>query len=162
MSDICVLLYSSLATDQIQIVNSRRLEDALIGRKIRFEKVDGSLPDNKEIRDAMFAVSGQRGKYPQCFLKDDNAQFRFMGLWDEIEGLLECDSIPTDVLLANPQIKTFDQVFIRSCFLYHNVTLISLICTLYYVPFLRCLLLPPGAETAIVLFLGGNFASEVL
>lgn len=111
MSHTCVFLYSSLATDQIQVVNSRRLEDSLSGRKIQFEKVDGSLAENKEVRDIMFASSGQRGKYPQCFLKSDGGDYVFVGLWEEIEGLLECDTIPAEVLAANPQIKTFEQVF---------------------------------------------------
>ena len=110
MSHTCVFLYSSLATDQIQVVNSRRLEDSLSGRKIQFEKVDGSLAENKEMRDIMFASSGQRGKYPQCFLKSESGGYNFVGLWEEIESLLECDTIPPEVLAANPTIKTFEQV----------------------------------------------------
>lgn len=110
MSDVCVFLYSSLASDQIQVVNSRRLEDSLIGRKVQFDKVDGSLAENKEVRDALFASSGQRGKYPQCFLKNEAGEYEFVGLWDEVEALLECDTLPAEVLAANPQIKTFDTV----------------------------------------------------
>lgn len=110
MSQTAVLLYSSLATDQIQVVNSRRLEDVLKGNKIQFEKVDGSYPDNKDLRDILFGVSGQRGKYPQCFLKDDSGSYTFVGLWEEVESLVECDTIPAEVLAANPQIKTFAQV----------------------------------------------------
>ncbi len=110
MSAIAVFLYSSLATDQIQVVNSRRLEDSLAGRKVQFEKVDGSLAENKEVRDVLFGCSGQRGKYPQCFLRSESGEYTFVGLWEEVESLLECDSIPAEVLAANPQIKTFDHV----------------------------------------------------
>ena len=87
MTESCILLYSSLATDQIQVVNSRRLEDSLSGRKIQFEKIDGSMTDSKEIRDALFSVSGQRGKYPQCFLKAEDGAYAFVGLWEEIENV---------------------------------------------------------------------------
>lgn len=111
MSQTAVLLYSSLATDQIQVVNSRRLEDVLKGNKVQFEKVDGSYPDNKDLRDILFGVSGQRGKYPQCFLKDESGSYTFVGLWEEVESLIECDTIPAEVLAANPQIKTFAQVW---------------------------------------------------
>ena len=110
MSYTSVLLFSSLATDQIQVVNSRRLEDALVGRKIQFEKVDGSMVEQKELRDVLFSVSGQRGKYPQCFLKGEDGSYQFVGLWEDVEGLLECDTIPAEVLASNPQIKTFEQV----------------------------------------------------
>ena len=111
MSETAILLFSNLATDQIQVVNSTRLENVLAGNKIQFEKVDGSYPDNKELRDVLFGVSGQRGKYPQCFLKEESGSYRFVGLWDEVESLIECNTIPADVLASNPQIKTFDQVF---------------------------------------------------
>ena len=109
MTDRCVILISSLATDQIQIVNSRRLEDSIKGNKIQFDKFDGSLPENKEIRDKLFGVSGLRGKYPQCFLESDGA-YRFIGLWDQIEELIESDTIPVEVLDANPSIPTFKKV----------------------------------------------------
>jgi hypothetical protein len=111
MSQTAILLFSSLATDQIQVVNSRRLEDSLASKKLHFEKVDGSLIDNKEVRDTLFGISGQRGKYPQCFIKDSDNVIQFVGLWDEIESLLECDTLGAEVLEANPSIKTFDKVF---------------------------------------------------
>lgn len=117
MTDKCILLFSSLATDQIQLVNSRRLEDVLLGNKIQFDKVDGSLVENKEIRDKLFASSGLRGKYPQCFLESDGV-YRFIGLWDQIEELVESDTIPADVLAANPSIQTFKAV--RTVVLIHE------------------------------------------
>lgn len=109
MTDKCILLFSSLATDQIQLVNSRRLEDVLLGNKIQFDKIDGSLVENKDIRDKLFASSGLRGKYPQCFLESDGV-YRFIGLWDHMEELVESDTIPADILAANPSIQTFKSV----------------------------------------------------
>jgi hypothetical protein len=104
-----IMLVSGLSTDQIQIVNTRRLEDALKGKKISFDKVDGSLAENKELRDALFGVSGQRGKYPQCFITDGTTH-RFIGMWEEMESLLDCDALPKDILEANPGIQTFSKV----------------------------------------------------
>ncbi len=114
MTERCVFLHSSLATDQIQIVNSRRLEDVLIGNKIQFEKIDGSLTENKEVRDKLFAVSNLRGKYPQCFLESDGT-YRFLGLWEKLEEMIECDTIPAEVLEANPSIQTFKKVILIAC-----------------------------------------------
>lgn len=110
MSVTCVFLYSSLSTDQIQLVNSRRMEDSLIAKKIHFEKIDGSAPENKEQRDILFGVSQQRGKYPQCFLKHEDGTYSFVGTWDDFESLIECSELPADVLEANPQIQTFEKV----------------------------------------------------
>eukprot|EP01039_Chlorochromonas_danica_P000503 gene503-542_t len=110
MSETAVFLYSSLATDQIQIVNTRRLEDVLNGNKLVFLKVDGSQAGEKEIRDQLFSVSGHRGKYPQCFIKGEDGSFRFVGLWEEVESLVDCDALPADILAANPNISTFKKV----------------------------------------------------
>eukprot|EP01031_Cornospumella_fuschlensis_P038215 gene38215-46436_t len=110
MTERAVFLYSSLATDQIQIVNSRRLEDVLNGKKLVFDRVDGSQTEQKDIRDELFKVSGHRGKYPQCFIKGDTG-YRFVGLWDEVESLVDCDALPADVLASNPSISTFTKVF---------------------------------------------------
>lgn len=104
-----MFLYSSLATDQIQIVNSRRLEDVLIGKKMVFDRVDGSQTEQKDIRDELFKVSGLRGKYPQLFIKGE-AGYRFIGLWEEVESLVDCDALPADILASNPTINTFSKV----------------------------------------------------
>ena len=103
------MLFSGLSTDQISIVNTRRLEDALRGKKVPFDKIDGSLAENKELRDALFSISGQRGKYPQCFISDGTTH-RFVGMWEEIESLLDCDSLPKDILDGNASIQTFSKV----------------------------------------------------
>ncbi len=104
-----MLLFSGLATDQIQIVNSRRLEDVLSSKKLVFDKIDGSLAEHKTIRDELFAISGQRGKYPQCFIKSVDG-YKFIGFWEELQSLIDCDSLPPDVISANPTIPTFSKV----------------------------------------------------
>jgi hypothetical protein len=74
------------------------------------EKIDGAYPDNKAIRDELFNISQHRGKYPQCFLKDESGAYKFVGLWEDVESLVECNTLPADVLASNPQIQTFNQV----------------------------------------------------
>lgn len=109
MEERAIVLVSSLSTDQIQIVNSRRIEDALKGKNMSYDRVDGAMPENKDLRDKLFGISGQRGKYPQCFIQRGD-ECRFVGMWDEIESLLDCDALPADVLSANPTIPTFSKV----------------------------------------------------
>jgi hypothetical protein len=83
----------------------------LISKRIDFESVDGSLPEVKEQRDQLFACSGQRGKYPQLFLRAADGSLRYIGKWDEVQELCECDDLPKDLLDSNPDIKTFSKVF---------------------------------------------------
>ena len=109
---IAFVLVSGLTTDQIQMVNTRRLESLIEGKKYAFERIDGALADNKEIRDTLFGISGQRGKYPQCFVADGNGGYRFIGLWEEVEQLVDCDALPQDVLAANPNIPSLSMVSI--------------------------------------------------
>jgi hypothetical protein len=83
MSGKVVILVSSLNASSVQEVAQRRLEDFVAG-KYAYEKVDGSMPDNKPVRDILFAASGQRGKYPQSFIKKEDGSYTFIGLWDEV------------------------------------------------------------------------------
>ena len=99
-----VLLVSSLTTDQIAEVNQRKAENMLVGQKVVFEKIDGSLEENKLIRDKLFGVSNLRAKYPQVFIKKGD-EFEFVGNYDTMEQLNECDSLPHDVFDANPTLK---------------------------------------------------------
>jgi hypothetical protein len=80
----------------------------------------------------LFNVSQHRGKYPQCFLKDESGAYKFVGLWEDVESLVECNTLPADVLAANPQIQTFNQVQYR-CSLYGTL-LFKSVCLFRYVP----------------------------
>mmetsp|Transcript_872 Transcript_872/g.1158 ORF Transcript_872/g.1158 Transcript_872/m.1158 type:complete len:118 (+) Transcript_872:26-379(+) len=108
----CILLVSSLSTDPIQVVNTRRLQDAIESKKLLYETIDGSMAESKDQRDRLFSKSTIR-KYPQCFIENDGGELEYVGIWDDIESLLDSDSLPADVLAAHPEIKTFTKVFER-------------------------------------------------
>ncbi len=55
---------------------------ALSFNQVRYETIDGSMEENKEKRNALFAISGVRGKYPQVFIDD-----KYIGDWEVIEGV---------------------------------------------------------------------------
>jgi hypothetical protein len=88
MSEKCLILVTSLISDPVQEVNQRRLEDVLGSKGIAFDSVDGSLAENKEVRDTLFQISNQRGKYPQCFIKKADGTYAFVGLWEEVSSFL--------------------------------------------------------------------------
>lgn len=60
----------------------------------------------------MFIISGLGVEYPQCFL-NNNGVYEFVGQWETIETLEECDSIPAEILAGHPEIKTFTSVFFK-------------------------------------------------
>ena len=78
----------------------------------------------KERRNKLFS-KGLRGQYPQVFLVsggeggdarggkggDDNETITFIGLYEAVQDLNEMNDLPVEVLKANPQLQTFDQVF---------------------------------------------------
>jgi hypothetical protein len=65
------------------------------------------LPENKDMRSAMFECSGKRGSYPQVFIKDAAGAYTSVGDFDEVQSLNDTDSLPPDVLEANPQVTSF-------------------------------------------------------
>ena len=87
----------------------------LIGKKIVFDKVDGSVEETKELRNTLFSVSNIRGKYPQCFIANLDGSYEFIGGWEEIEGFAESDTLPSDFLISNPDVKTFSKVIKIYC-----------------------------------------------
>ena len=92
-------------------VRQRKLVASMESKKVRFVEVDGSDPEQKDMRSTLFDISGLRGKYPQVFLQDAGNHYSFVGDWDEFEGLLDSDGLPPNVLKENPGIKTFTTVF---------------------------------------------------
>jgi len=111
MADTIVLLVSSTTTDSAQEIGQRRLTDMLLSKKLKVETIDGSLPENKDKRDELFGISSLRGKYPQIFIQGADGTKKFVGQWEKVQELVECDDLPADVLAANPTIETFSKTF---------------------------------------------------
>jgi len=107
----CLLLVTSSEYNQAQFGNSERARVLLAGQSCACEEIDGALPEHKARRDELFALSGTRGGYPQVFLQKADGAVEFVGLWEKLEELNECGSLPADVLAANPQVPTFQRVF---------------------------------------------------
>lgn len=93
MSDTVVILCTSAPQTLVEVAQNR-LDNVITAKKLAVERYDGCLPENKELRDKFFTLSAQRGKYPQVFLRKDDDSYTFVGLWEQVESLLECDSFP--------------------------------------------------------------------
>jgi len=82
------------------------LDRASSGIGLEVEEVDGSLPENRDLRTKLFVLSGERGKYPQVFVRaasdnsNDNEQYAFFGLFDEIETQNDCGTLEPALLRA--------------------------------------------------------------
>jgi hypothetical protein len=61
------------------------------------EFVDGSSPDDRSRRNALFALGGLRGVYPQLFVRNSNGDIRFFGDFERIELLNDCRTLVHEI-----------------------------------------------------------------
>ena len=80
-----VLLWSSITTSPKQSLNQKRMHDLLLLKKIRFELCDGSQDENRKYRNQFWAISKERGKYPQIFVIENENNAKFIGDADTIQ-----------------------------------------------------------------------------
>ena len=114
---ICLL--SNGVADRTQAHRQLQALNILQVRQTPHEVVDGMDPAQRHIRDELFRISGVRGNYPQFFVERqvDNGyggtirSVEFWGNYDTFENLNEVDSLPPHLLLANPEVETWDNVF---------------------------------------------------
>ncbi len=97
MSGQVVMLFSTLSIEQRG--HSNQMDALLQAHKLDVMKIDGSDASQKDLRDRLFGISGMRGKYPQCFVKRLD-HYEFVGLWDKVEALGECESLGKGKLLV--------------------------------------------------------------
>ena len=108
--DGVVLLVTSMPSTSVIDGAQNFLRNIFRGKKIPVEEIDGLKPENKEARSELFACSGLRGQYPQVFTRAGGA-LAFVGDFEKIQSLNDCEDLPADVLAANPAIETFSAVF---------------------------------------------------
>jgi hypothetical protein len=97
-----------------QLMHQERAMMLFESMGIPYKCMDGSAPDRKDERNALFQLSGLRGIYPQFFLVQgdtgNNDKLRCLGDYDAIEGINEASTLPNDVLQDNPTILTWDRL----------------------------------------------------
>ena len=108
--DGVVLLVTSMPSTSVVDGAQTFLRNIFRGKKIPVAEVDGLKPENKETRSELFACSGLRGQYPQVFIRSGGA-LSFVGDFEKLQSLNDCEDLPADVLAANPSIETFGAVF---------------------------------------------------
>ena len=108
MSKTCLLLITSTPNTSACESHQRKVEDWLKGRKCVFKTLDGCVDDNKDMRNNLWAVSGVRADYPQLFLVGEDST-EFVGNYETVEGMVECNDLSAEIMAANPDIKTFDK-----------------------------------------------------
>lgn len=112
MSSTILILCSLTSMDMVTNNAQKRVQDLMLGKKLKFEIIDGSDSNNKLKRDELFNISklNPRAKYPQVFIVNGDI-YNFIGSYDEIESLVDCESLPNEILESNPDIKTFSKVY---------------------------------------------------
>ena len=87
-----VIVLMTTSGDQRSV---RMIGDALERKGVKHEQVDGSAPDNKERRSALFAISGKGAVYPQVFLQvGEDISFVSAGADDDASSFLSlCASL---------------------------------------------------------------------
>lgn len=118
-----ICLISNGVADRVQAHRQLFALNILNVRQTPYEVVDGMDPDQRQRRDELFRISDIRGNYPQFFVERqvDNGyggkktKMEFWGSYERMEQLNEVDSLPPDVLLANPDVETWERVFGDCC-----------------------------------------------
>lgn len=106
-----VVLISNGVSDRTQATNQDRTLTLLKAKKTPHVTIDGMNPDQRDIRNELFEVSGMRGNYPQLFFVFRDGSTTFLGGWEKIETINDASDLPADVLQGNPEIETWTSVF---------------------------------------------------
>mmetsp|Transcript_1373 Transcript_1373/g.2744 ORF Transcript_1373/g.2744 Transcript_1373/m.2744 type:complete len:116 (+) Transcript_1373:22-369(+) len=110
MPSIALVLTTSTPSTMDQEGNQRKVLDWMTAFKIEHKVIDGADQAVKELRNELFTISGQRGKYPQVFLTDQVEKTEFIGDYEKILSLVEDNSTPEETLKA-AGLKNFHMVF---------------------------------------------------
>jgi phage antirepressor YoqD-like protein len=102
-----VVLMSTFGSNVQQKTNQERLRTILAANGIVAVEVDGSMPENKELRNELFEISGIRGNFPQVFVEDDDFNYTYIGGLDKIEALNDCSAILS--VLGHDEGQAIDQ-----------------------------------------------------
>lgn len=110
-----VVLITGLRIDKDVVERQKSAMEILSASNITFETVDGSDPQMKERREALFKLSGRRGVYPQFFLHDNDAfgedeAVNYIGDFENFEAVNDASALPQEEIDGNPTVKTWEAI----------------------------------------------------
>jgi hypothetical protein len=94
-----LVLISNSSGQRQQVANQDRALTVLKAQDIDPELVDGSDPSQRDRRNELFGISGNRGKYPQFFLVEGSGgTTSFLGLFEDIEAMNDSRTLTKQAL----------------------------------------------------------------
>lgn len=106
-----ICLISRGCHDRTQSSNQSKSLDWLDSKKVPHTDIDGGDPDERDLRNRLFDISGVRGNYPQFFFEFQDGTINFFGNFDRIDDLNETSGLPPEVLAQHPELETWDKMF---------------------------------------------------
>jgi SH3-binding, glutamic acid-rich protein len=88
MSSMMLMLFSGQSPSREVMSNQEKALTILRAKSIPYETLDGALPESRDRRNELFAISGIRAKYPQFFITTivgATTTTLFWGDWEKFE-----------------------------------------------------------------------------
>jgi hypothetical protein len=76
-------------------------------------------PASKAVRTLLFELSGTRA-YPQVFVREADGSYSCIGDFDAVQALNDTDSLPPEVLAANPSVSWHEPIEAASARFHKN------------------------------------------
>jgi hypothetical protein len=84
--DKCVVLYTSMAHDQLAVVATRKIVTQLESMSVPFVQLDGMAPENVDARRLLWSLADAKpGTYPVVY----SGATGFIGMGDELQDLID-------------------------------------------------------------------------
>jgi len=85
-----IILLSTSYNSSLKQENDQRMCKVILDSiKVDYDDIDGAVPENKELREKLWAVSKKRGLYPQVFHEDAAGKIKYIGDYEVIQHLNE-------------------------------------------------------------------------
>ena len=104
-------LISKGCHDRTQSSNQEKALNWFINRHVPHNIIDGMDPEQREMRNRLFDISGIRGNYPQFFFEFQDGTINYMGDFEKVHVLNETSGLPAEILAQHPGMETWDKMF---------------------------------------------------
>jgi len=92
-----IMLISSMSGNMTTSTNQALARRMLKEVEVEPEVIDGAVPENKDIRNELFSISGLRGVYPLFFLRQSDGNLKFFGDFEALQHYNETGTLAQQI-----------------------------------------------------------------